>query len=73
MTTLPPLPEPTGNSHNDEPAYSSNQVAALIAAHVAAERERMLSMPSLMHACDAVGVPANGEYCELLRNALVRA
>jgi hypothetical protein len=44
---------------------------------VAAERERlfgaMLSMPNLMHACDALGVPANGEYCDLLRRALYRA
>ena len=29
-----------GNDHNDEPAYSSNQVAAIIEAKVAAERER---------------------------------
>jgi hypothetical protein len=28
------------NEHNDEPAYSSNQVAALIRAAVAEERER---------------------------------
>ena len=28
------------NAHNDEPAYSSNQVAAIVAAAVAAERER---------------------------------
>ena len=46
-------------------------------AALAAERERlfgaMLSMPNLMHACDALGVPANGEYCDLLRRALYRA
>jgi hypothetical protein len=44
---------------------------------VAAERERllgaMLSTPNLMHACDALGVPANVEYCDLLRRALYRA
>ena len=32
----------------------------------------MLSMPSLMHACDALGVPANGENCDRLRKALCR-
>lgn len=29
------------NAHNDDPAYSSNQVAAIVAAEVAAERERL--------------------------------
>ena len=38
---LGPLP---GNAHNDEPAYSSNQVARLIAEHVASERERWAPM-----------------------------
>jgi len=28
--------------HNDEPHYSSNQVARIVAEHVAAERERIL-------------------------------
>lgn len=28
------------NAHNDDPAYSSNQVAAIVAAAVVAERER---------------------------------
>lgn len=50
---------------------------AFAEALVAAERERllgaMLSTPNLMHACDALGVPANVEYCDLLRRALYRA
>ena len=40
----------------------------------AAEIERlraMLSMPRLMHACDALGAPADGSHCELLRRALL--
>lgn len=40
---------------------------------VAAERERILSMPSLMHGCDALGAPADWEHCELLRRALTGA
>ena len=39
----------------------------------AAEREALTTMPRLMHACDAVDVPANGEYAALLRASLCGA
>ena len=46
-------------------------VAAAYDAGVAAER--LLSMPRLMHGCDALGAPADGAHCELLRQALAGA
>ena len=39
----------------------------------AAERERLLSMPRLMNGCDALGAPADGEHCKLLRRAILGA
>jgi len=51
----------------------TNRYAVLIEAVVAAERQRMLSMPNLMHACDLLGVSADGTHCEILRRALYRA
>lgn len=57
--------------------YNAEDMRAYGAQERAAERERllgaMLSTPNLMHACDALGVPANVEYCDLLRRALYRA
>ena len=49
------------------------EVRAHIDALIAAERERLLSMPRLMHGCDALGAPADGEHCDLLRRVLVAA
>lgn len=46
--------------------------AAEVRRSVAAERERMLSMPNLMNACDALGLRADGEHCAKLRGALYR-
>ena len=48
-------------------------IEAFAVAVEAAERERLLSMPRLMHACDALGVRADGENCGLLRKALLEA
>lgn len=48
-------------------------IEAFAAKVQAAERERLLSMPTLMHACDALGAPPDGEHCALLRAALYRA
>ena len=42
-------------------------------AAIAAEREQILSMPNLMHACDHLGVPSDGTHCDILRRALYRA
>ena len=61
-------PNYDGRHHDVEAAI----LAALDAA-VAAERERLLSMPNLMHACDHLGVPSDGTHCDILRRALYRA
>ena len=36
----------------------------------AQERERLLSLPALLRACDAVGVPETEEYAQHIRRAL---
>ena len=54
----------------DDGGFTGAQMRLYAMQAVAAERERLLSMPRLMHACDAVGVPANGEYAAHLRDAL---
>ena len=43
------------------------------AAALAAQRELMLSMPNMMHACDLLGVPGDGTHCDILRRALYSA
>ena len=63
---------------NDDPAecghWSSPQhVQWRIEKAIVAERERLLSMPNLMHACDLLGCPADGTHCDILRRALYRA
>ena len=50
------------------------QKARYYAEYLVDERlNRLLSLPSLMRACDALGAPTTGEYCELLRRALLEA
>lgn len=61
------------NDRDDAAKAAKLMARAAWNASAAAERERMLSVPNLMHACDALGAPADGEHCELLRRALYRA
>lgn len=67
----PDLPDSIADELPDDCAR--NRVRRYVMEMVAAERERLLSMPNLMHACDALGAPADGEHCDLLRRALYRA
>ena len=57
--------------------YTSAQMRSYASAEVqravSEERERLLSMPNLMHACDHLGVPSDGTHCDILRRALYRA
>ena len=48
-------------------------IAKAVYKQQAAERDRLLSMPNLMHACDHLGVPSDGTHCDILRRALYRA
>ena len=45
-----------GNDHNDEPHYSSNQVARIVAEHVAANAKLIAAAPDLLAAIEAMRV-----------------
>ena len=62
-----------GATHDTEDGLAQTALLAVescVKMLIAEECARLLSMPRLMAACDAVGVPANGENAGLVRSAL---